>query len=126
MYLKEIELNGFKSFAKKARLIYWSDGPDRPNESFFEGMYVYEGESTEPLRLKISFTSGGHFMASGYHLTKGEEESDGINWESTDDCDGKNEQGVLCGELTGIQGTKKMSFNFTKTDKFNLENYLKK
>jgi hypothetical protein len=111
---------------KKVRLIYWPDGPDQPNESFFEGMYVYEGESTEPLRLKISFTSGGHFAASGYHFVRKEEESDGVNWESTGDCDGKNEQGILCGGLTGVQGTKKLPFNFTKTNKFTIEDYLKK
>lgn len=113
---------------KKVRLVYWPNGPEDAGRDrwFFDGMYVYEGESTEPLRLMMSFTSGGHFSASGYQIIHGETASTSAHFESTDECDGANEKGILCGELTGVQGAKKMPFNFIKTDKFVLEDYLKK
>lgn len=114
---------------KKVRLVYWSNNTEVKgtvkNRWFFDGMYVYEGESAEPLRLKLSFTSGGRFSASGYQVVNGEVVSNSAHFESTDECEGANEEGVLCGEWRDTKSKKVLPFTFMQTEKFIIEDYLK-
>ena len=108
-----------------ARLVYWPSSEGRNDRNFFKGIYVYEKESAAPLLLSISFTSGGRFTASEYVAANDKDRQTGVVLESTDECEGKNEEGVLCGEWRDTKSKKVLPFTFTQTEKFIIEDYLK-
>lgn len=102
---------------KKARLVYWPvTSEENNNHSFFEGLLIYNDTQNESKSLKIQFTSGGHFIASS--LPYDEKNEPVEKFESTDECDGKNEEGILCGAWSNSLKNEVFNFSFKKTEPF--------
>jgi hypothetical protein len=102
---------------KKARLVYWPvTSEENNNHSFFEGLLIYDDTQNESKSLKIQFTSGGRFIASS--LPQDEKNELAEKFESTDECDGKNEEGILCGAWSNSLKNEVFNFSFKKTEPF--------
>jgi hypothetical protein len=105
----------------KVHLMYWPHKPeaDTSQHAYFDGQYVYDGISSEPIGWGADFTSGGSMSASGYI---GEHSI--IENFTNESCEGKMPH--LCGWWTKMDGTGKTKFDFNPAKPFNIGDFISK